>query len=90
MMHQEVLERAAALAGPLSQEQQARLELLCTAAVSVLEMQLRDGLTPEDCREENLIALCAGCHLRADAEHHAETRRKKHEGKHSNRHRETS
>jgi len=31
--------------------------------------------TPEDCREENLIALCAGCHLRADAEHHAETRR---------------
>lgn len=31
---------------------------------------------PEDCREENLIALCAGCHLRADAEHHAETRRK--------------
>ena len=30
---------------------------------------------PEDCREENLIALCAGCHLRADAEHHAETRR---------------
>lgn len=32
--------------------------------------------TPEDCREENLIALCAGCHLRADAKHHAETRRK--------------
>ena len=31
--------------------------------------------TPEDCREENLIALCAGCHLRADAKHHAETRR---------------
>ena len=30
---------------------------------------------PEDCREENLIALCAGCHLRADAEHHAKTRR---------------
>lgn len=30
---------------------------------------------PEDCREENLIALCAGCHLRADTEHHAETRR---------------
>ena len=30
---------------------------------------------PEDCREENLIALCAKCHLRADAKHHAETRR---------------
>ena len=31
---------------------------------------------PEDCREENLIALCAGCHLKSDAAHHAETRRK--------------
>ena len=28
------------------------------------------------CPRENLIALCAGCHLRADAEHHAKTRRK--------------
>ena len=32
---------------------------------------------PEDCREENLIALCAPCHLRADARHHARTRREK-------------
>lgn len=32
---------------------------------------------PEDCRAENLIALCAGCHLRADAQFHAEHRRKK-------------
>lgn len=31
---------------------------------------------PENCARENLIALCAGCHLRADAAHHAETRRK--------------
>ena len=33
--------------------------------------------TPEDCRRENLRALCAPCHLRYDAQHHAETRRHK-------------
>lgn len=33
--------------------------------------------TPEDCRMENLVALCAPCHLRYDAKHHAETRRNK-------------
>ena len=32
---------------------------------------------PADCREENLQALCAPCHLRYDARHHAETRRKR-------------
>lgn len=32
--------------------------------------------TPEDVRKENLKALCAPCHLRYDAKHHAETRRK--------------
>lgn len=30
---------------------------------------------PENCDPSNLIALCAPCHLRADAKHHAETRR---------------
>lgn len=30
---------------------------------------------PEDCREENLKAMCAVCHLRYDAKHHAETRK---------------
>ena len=29
---------------------------------------------PEDCSPENLIALCAPCHLRADAEFHAKRR----------------
>lgn len=29
---------------------------------------------PEDCRRENLIALCAPCHLKADAQWHAERR----------------
>lgn len=29
-----------------------------------------------DCRPENLICACAPCHLRYDAKHHAESRRK--------------
>lgn len=32
---------------------------------------------PEHCSRSNLIALCAPCHLRADAKHHAETRKRK-------------
>lgn len=35
---------------------------------------------PEDCSVENLIALCAPCHLRADAPWHAERRRRRKEG----------
>lgn len=33
---------------------------------------------PADCSEENLMAMCAPCHLRYDARHHAETRRRRH------------
>jgi 5-methylcytosine-specific restriction endonuclease McrA len=37
--------------------------------------------TPEDCRDENLKAMCQRCHLRYDIEHHqrnaAATRRRK-------------
>ena len=29
---------------------------------------------PEDCRPENLRVMCQGCHLRYDADHHAQTR----------------
>lgn len=32
---------------------------------------------PQDISPENLKALCAPCHLRYDAEHHAETRQKR-------------
>ena len=35
--------------------------------------------TPEDVTPENLMAMCAPCHLRYDAQHHAETRRKRRE-----------
>lgn len=31
--------------------------------------------TPEDCADDNLKAMCQGCHLHYDREHHAETRR---------------
>ena len=34
---------------------------------------------PEDVSPDNLMAMCAPCHLRYDAKHHAETRRRKHE-----------
>lgn len=30
--------------------------------------------TPEDCRPENLRAMCQSCHLNYDRGHHAETR----------------
>lgn len=29
--------------------------------------------TPEDCRDDNLRAMCQGCHLHYDREHHAQT-----------------
>lgn len=31
--------------------------------------------TPEHCDDENLMAMCQGCHLHYDRDHHAETRR---------------
>lgn len=30
--------------------------------------------TPQDCRLENLKAMCQGCHLHYDKDHHARTR----------------
>lgn len=35
---------------------------------------------PSDCRRANLRALCAPCHLRYDARHHAETRKARKSG----------
>ena len=31
--------------------------------------------TPENCGDDNLMAMCQGCHLHYDKEHHAETRK---------------
>jgi hypothetical protein len=42
-------------------------------AVVVLTIAHLDH-TPEHCEPENLRAMCQGCHLRYDADHHAETR----------------
>lgn len=33
----------------------------------------------ENCERSNLVALCAPCHLRADKEHHAQTRKRRRE-----------
>lgn len=33
--------------------------------------------TPENCADENLRAMCQGCHLHYDREHHAESRRRR-------------
>ncbi|GAA4176466.1 hypothetical protein [Gryllotalpicola koreensis] len=30
--------------------------------------------TPENCSDDNLMAMCQGCHLHYDREHHAQTR----------------
>lgn len=30
--------------------------------------------TPEDCQDDNLRAMCQGCHLHYDKDHHAATR----------------
>ncbi len=51
MMRDEVYARALLMAGQPGAEQQAVLEVLCDAACSCLETSLRDGMTPEDCRE---------------------------------------
>ena len=32
---------------------------------------------PENCERSNLVALCAPCHLRADAKWHAQTRKER-------------
>jgi hypothetical protein len=45
-----------------------------TGSIVVLTVAHLDH-TPENCADENLRAMCQGCHLAYDAEHHAETAR---------------
>lgn len=53
---EEVFAQAALLAGALTETQTELLKLLCAAAVSSLSARLKDGLTPENCKEDFLTA----------------------------------
>jgi hypothetical protein len=44
-----------------------------TGSIVVLTTAHRNH-TPEDCDPANLAAMCQGCHLHYDREHHAQTR----------------
>ena len=55
MMRDEVYSRALLMAGQ-PEAQQAVLEVLCEAACTSLEARLREGVSPEDCREPFLTA----------------------------------
>jgi hypothetical protein len=47
----------------------------CADRTMVLTVHHLDH-NPVNCAEDNLIALCAPCHLRADANHHARNARR--------------
>ena len=44
-----------------------------TGSIVVLTVAHLDH-TPENCADDNLAAMCQGCHLHYDREHHAQTR----------------
>jgi len=56
MMTGQVYAQAVLLAGELDGRSQALLKVLCGAAVTSLAGRLREGITPEDCREPFLAA----------------------------------
>ena len=56
MIRDQVFARALVLAGDLDGRQQERLQVLCGAAMDILEARLRDGMAPEDCREAFVTA----------------------------------
>ena len=63
-MIQQVFALARQLSGELTQQQTRTLEALCSASTSALAARLRDGITPEDCRNDfvtaaGLMALAA-------------------------------
>lgn len=58
-----------------------RLPAYSTGSTVILTTAHLDH-TPENCDDANLKAMCQGCHLHYDRDHHAETRaRTKQEGK---------
>ena len=55
-LHDQVLNQAELLAGQLDETGRERLRLMCAMAVGALARQLRDGITPEDIREDFVTA----------------------------------
>ena len=53
---EQVYAQALLLAGDLEVQQAKLLEILCSAATSSLRMQLREGITPEDCKADFIAA----------------------------------
>ena len=51
ILTQAVYEKAAALAGTMTESQQRLLETLCAGAVETFTARLREGVTAESCRE---------------------------------------
>ena len=53
---EQVFAQAVLLAGELDERQRDLLSLLCIAATTSLNLRLRDGLTPDDCRADFVAA----------------------------------
>ena len=53
---EQVYAQALLLAGALDERQSRFLQVLCSAAASLLESRLRDGITPEDCKADFIAA----------------------------------
>ena len=53
---EQVLTHALLLAGEITQRQQRMLETLCSAVISSLQSRLREGLTPDDCKADFIVA----------------------------------
>ena len=55
-LKEQVFAHALLLAGDVTEQQSRMLEALCEAAVSSLRNRLREGLTPEDCKADFIVA----------------------------------
>ena len=56
---EQVYAQAVLMSGVDAAQQEVLLEVLCQSAVAGLIRQLRDGITPEDCKADSLYALAA-------------------------------
>lgn len=56
MMKDLVFAQAALLAGPLGEQQEELLKLLCQTTVSSLEKRLREGMTADACKADFVAA----------------------------------